>query len=247
MQYLKDDPSLCQVALAPPRPITQLPPAGTTLGRMARTYNAIGGLIDKLAAVTAIDPMAALSVWQIESGAYPYVAGKPVLRFENHKFWKYWGAANPAKFDKHFRFGGHGAPGNSYQNHAFRNPATSPWRGFHGGPQDKEYEVFDFACQLAGKEPACLSSSFGGPQIMGFNHRSCGYPSAAALFDQFAASRRWEVLGFFDFCRTQGLLHEIQTKDWSDFAERYNGSAEPYGTNLRKAYAEKAAFDALPR
>ncbi|MGO7338495.1 N-acetylmuramidase domain-containing protein, partial [Rhizobium leguminosarum] len=36
--------------------------------------------------------------------------------------------------------------------------------------QDREYQVFTFAKQQANEEAACLSSSFGGPQIMGFNH-----------------------------------------------------------------------------
>ncbi len=247
MAFFKDDSTLAAAKVAPARPITSLPPAGTVLGRLARTYNEAGGLIDALAARTATEPMAVLAVWYVESGGRGFTPGKPVLRFENHVFWDKWGHNNAAKFDQHFRFGGHGATGKRHKNHAFRNPAGTPWRSFHGGAQTLEYEVFDFASTLAGREPACLSSSFGGPQIMGFNHAACGYKDAATLFTRFAADPRWQVLGFFDFCRTNGLVDEIRDRRWVDFGQRYNGDGAVYGPLLKAAFDQKPAFDALPR
>lgn len=246
MAFFKDDAALKVATLAPVKPITALPPPATALGKIARVYNDVGGLIDKLAAATGIEPMAVLAVWYVESGARAFTPGKPVLRFEVHKFWKFWGKANVAKFDQHFRFGGHGSSGSSAQNHLFRNPVTTDWRPFHG-TQPGEYEVFDFATALASKEAACLSSSFGGPQIMGFNCAACGYADATALFTTFAADVRWQVLGFFDFVRMNGLIHDIADKSWVEFGSSYNGDGPTYGPLLKAAYDKKAAFDALPR
>ena len=247
MPFFKDDATLVAAPVKPARPIKTPPPASTVLGSLARSYNEVGGLIDALAARTGIDPMAVLAVWYVESGGRPFQAGKPVLRFENHIFWDKWGQTNAAKFDQHFRFGGHGAEGKRAKNHAFRNPVTGPWRSFHGAAQALEYEVFEFATQLAGREPACLSSSFGGPQIMGFNHAACGYADAATLFKRFAADARWQVLGFFDFCRTNSLVDEIRDLKWAEFGQRYNGDGIVYGPKLKAAFDQKAAFLALPR
>jgi hypothetical protein len=247
LAFFKDDPALAAAPVAPAHPITSLPPAGTALGRIARVYNEVGGLIDALAGRTAIEPMAVLAVWYVESGGRGFTPGKPVLRFENHVFWDNWGKNNVAKFDQHFRFGGHGASGGRSKNHGFRNPPGTPWRSFHGAAQTLEYEVFDFAATLAGREAACLSSSFGGPQIRGFNHKACGYANAATLFTRFAADSRWQVLGFFDFCRTNSLVDEIQGHKWVDFGQRYNGNGTVYGPLLKAAFDEKPAFDALPR
>lgn len=246
MAFYKDDTKLKTAPLKPAKPITQLPDTNTVLGKIARAYNDVGGLIDTLAIATGIEPMAVLAVWYVESGARAFTPGKPVLRFENHKFWKYWGKTNAAKFDAHFRFGGHNAQGNSAQNHAFRNPISGSWRSFHG-TQTGEYEVFDFACTLATKEAACLSCSFGGPQIMGFNHDACGYADATKLFTAFGADVRWQVLGFFDFVRMNGLVHDIKDKLWIEFGSLYNGDGATYGPLLAAAYGKKAAFDKLPR
>jgi hypothetical protein len=125
-----------------------------------------------------IDPIAVLAVWYVESGGRAFTPGKPVLRFENHKFFKYWGVDHEAEFDKHFQFGGHaGVPGSASNNHKFRDRPSDQWRPVHiagQDSQDREYEVFALGERLGGREAASLSSSFGGPQIMGFNHAVCG-------------------------------------------------------------------------
>ena len=72
MGFYKDDATLKAAALAPKKPIKALPPAGTTLGSVARSYNAIGGLVDRLSAVTGIETIAALAVWMVESGGRPF-------------------------------------------------------------------------------------------------------------------------------------------------------------------------------
>lgn len=248
MAFLKDVPALQTASLTPDHPFRPpLPPPGGTLGKMARTYNRVGGLIDVLAARFSIEPVAVLAVWFVESGGRAFTAGKPVIRFENHKFFQFWGHDHTADFDRHFQFGGRaGVPGGRSKNHKFRKTTTVAFATFHGN-QDKEFEVLDFATGLANREEACLSISMGGPQIMGFNHDAIGYPSAAKMFDAFAQDERSHVLGFFDFVQSKNLIDEIHDKRWVAFGDRYNGDGATYGPLLKAAFNNKAALNALPR
>ncbi len=148
--FYKDDPVLAGTRLEPDF-VYKLPSSDGTLKRMAQTYNAIGGLVETLARRLDIDPVAVLAVWYVESGGRTFTPGMPVLRFENHKFFKYWGVDHEALFDKHFQFGGHaGIPGASHKNHRYRIKPTDDWRPVHIESQDREYEVFALAESLGG-------------------------------------------------------------------------------------------------
>jgi hypothetical protein len=191
-----------------------------------------------------LDPAAIAAAWNVESGPWPFQRGRPVIRFECHKFWEHWGSSHPEVFDAHFRFGGHGGmAGASWANHAMRLEASQPWNSFHGSQQG-EYAAFALAIKLAGHEPACLSTSFGGPQILGSNHAKLGYESAAALYRAFARSLRAQVLGFLDFCQSESLLQALSIHDWRQFARIYNGPGKPdtYAEQLNDAYRLASAI-----
>ncbi|TWF54303.1 peptidase M15-like protein [Neorhizobium alkalisoli] len=83
-----------------------------------------------------------------------------------------------------------------------------------------------------------MSSSFGGCQILGSNHDICGYPSAAAMFQAFNTSERWEICAFFDFCKSNNAIDELKNHQWEDFASIYNGSANAkhYGKIIGENY-----------
>lgn len=248
MGFYKEDATLKAAALAPKKPIKALPPAGTALGSVARSYNSIGGLVDRLSAVTGIETIAALAVWMVESGGRPFTPGKPVMRFENHVFWDRWGCDHRVTFDAHFVFGGHGAGGKRWENHKWREKTGDAWASFHGD-QAKEYDTYHFARTLSGVELAAQSASWGGTQVMGFNHSLIGYASAFDMVNAFARDLRWQVLGFFDFCRSAGLVDEIKAHDWVKFGDGYNGAGggATYGPKLKAIYDLKKAFERLPR
>jgi hypothetical protein len=240
--FFKDDPVLSTIPVAPAAPIPV--PGGTLKRAIAQTYNRIGGLMSAIASKAGIRVEAALAVWQVESGGLPYTAGRPVLRFENHVFFRHWGVDNAPAFDQHFQFGGRaGVPGKKWQNHKWRQNPGGRWELFHGS-QTKEYAVFQFAQNLTGApEPACLASSFGGPQILGTNHSIVGYPTAKAMFDAMAQSERWEICAFFDFCKSNHILDEARNEDWEGFAAVYNGpgNAVEYGLKIENYF--NAALD----
>jgi hypothetical protein len=248
MPFLKNDPALVQAALKPAQPYrTPLP--GNALGGMASTYNDVGGLIDALAARTGIPSAAVLAVWYVESSGRTFTPNQAIIRFENHVFFKYWGSSHPAQFDEHFQYGGrNGVAGKASKNHKFRANGGA-WKEFHNLDQSKEYEVYEFAKGIGGPENAAKSTSFGGPQIMGFNFDICGYSSAVALASAFQADARWHVLGFFDYCKARHLIEVVEQEDWHAFGERYNGQGGGpiYGPKIKAAYDCKDALAQLPR
>jgi hypothetical protein len=74
-----------------------------------------------------------------------------------------------------------------------------------------------------------------------------GYSSAVALADAFGVDQRWQVLGFFDFCRSNSLIDEIQNRSWVAFGDKYNGDGAVYGPKLKAAFDTKPALLALPK
>lgn len=91
-----------------------------------------------------------------------------------------------------------------------------------------------------------MSASFGGPQIMGFNHDACGYATAAAMAAAFG-NLRWQVLGFFDFCVSNGrLIKLIRDLKFEPFGTKYNGSPA-YGTRIKKAFEKRDDLLRLPK
>ena len=249
-EFYRDDPDLIAAKIEPDM-IYDLPGGNTVLNAMARTYNEIGGLLDRLGGELGIDPVAVLSVLYVESGGRSFLPGRPVLRLENHKFYKYWGKHNEAKIRQAFSVWGSWRDWRKSvtepQVPAFRQ---RPVEGLsHPGPggQDNEYEAFALAESLGGREAASLSSSFGAPQIMGFNHEACGYADAASMADAFGHSPRWQVLAFFDFCRSNNLIDEITDRQWAEFGQVYNGDGSVYGPKLEEAYGYRQALLALPK
>jgi hypothetical protein len=229
--YFKDNHHLLRGRLAL-RKKRQLPSKIAESKTLMATWQQIGGLLNTLCAKTEITPAAALAVWNVESGDFPFHRGRPVLRLECHKLWEEWHHKDPARFDAHFQFGGHaGVTGLAWTNHRFK-ARGGDWRNLHG-TQAQEYEAFVLARRLAGSEAACRASSFGGPQVMGFNHGKLGYPDAVSLYRAFGRSLRAQVLGFFDFCQSEKLFPALKARDWHAFARVYNG---PSRTD---SYAEK--------
>lgn len=244
--YFKNQPLLATAPLVPARPFRNPLPGGT-LGAMAQTFNRIGGLVQQLSAATGIDAVAVLAVWLIETGGRACRPEQALLRFEVHQFYRHWGRANEALFDRHFQFGGHaGTAGKNLANHRMREDPAGTWSSVHSGKL-RERAAFALAERLGGTEAAALASRFGWPQIMGCHHTDCGYPDAASLRAAFNADERWQALGFFDFCASNALLDLIRTNQWKRFGQAYNGDGDTYGPKLADAWAHRDALLALPR
>lgn len=251
--FLRDVPRLRSATLAPARPVVI--PASGTARAVALTYNRIGALVGALATELGVEPAAVLAVWQVESGGRAYTAGSTVLRVENHLVYRKWGAQNRATFDQHLQFGTH--PPLSASDTFCGSKCDQPWRCHRSRQsasdeftcdhttQQREQEVLALVTRLASEEIALQCSSLGGPQILGSNHAQLGYASAVEMRDAFVADERWEVIGFFDFCRRDSrLVSALHDRRWADFARVYNGSGQVqrYGHLVEDAYTHAAAL-----
>lgn len=88
-------------------------------------------------------------------------------------------------------------------------------------------------------EAALLSTSFGLPQLMGFNWQYTRHSSVENMVLAFQDSCEAQVNGFFDFIVKQDLLGHLKKSNWSEFVRRYNGpgNVADYTSKLTKALA----------
>ena len=231
--YLRNQPALVDGPLEP-TPDDQIAeivvgPAWTEQV-VAATWNRFGAIVERLAAALQIDPALAIAVLAVESGGRAFsAAGRMIIRFENHILWNLWGDENAERFNTHFRFS-QDAPWQG-GSHEWRSGADAAWQPVHTD-QQSEWNALNAARYFGNEQAAKQSISMGAPQIMGFNHAVIGYPGVDEMFDAFSNSAALQVVGFFDFIRSNGaLLEALQQERLVDFAAGYNGSgqAEFYG------------------
>lgn len=230
--------------------VSAMPPDGThaipdppgdnsASGRMmVRIWGQYGGLLSKVGEVLNVDPSLAAGVLAVESGGRAFSpTGSMIIRFETHVFYNLWGKNNAETFDRYFRFDAT-SPWRG-ETHQWRPGEDAEWRSVHAG-QDGEWQAFSFARVYCNDEAAKLSISMGAPQIMGFNHARIGYTDVDAMYDAFENDERSQVLGFFDFVRTDSrLIEAMRTDDLVTFATYYNGVAvaNTYANLMRDAVA----------
>ena len=205
-----------------------------TQRKVANTWNRYGGLLGRLCKEKDIDPACAVAVLCVESSGKGFEqnnGNRMIIRFENHKFWKYWGSRNPALFARHFRY----RSGKAWTGHEWRAAEDDEWSGFHGN-QAAEWKVFEFARSLDA-DAAMLSISMGAPQIMGFHYKRIGYASVQQMFEAFSDDMSAHIYGLFDFF-SDAMTAKLRRLDFEGFAGGYNGSGqkEKYGAWIRDHY-----------
>ncbi|WP_133468121.1 N-acetylmuramidase domain-containing protein [Paraglaciecola marina] len=217
-------------------PNTILTVAGSNEQRnAAATWNKWGALLESLSAKKELDVACALAVLCVESSGKGFEqnnSDRMIIRFENHKFWTYWGKYNPQQYRQHFRYSNNKV----WQGHEWRRDLTGEWVSFHGR-QASEWQVFEFARQLD-ENAAMLSISMGAPQIMGFHYERIGYQSVVEMFDAFSRNIQGQVNGLFDFFSTR-MLGYLRDLSFEEFAGMYNGSGQKqvYGQKIQQHYA----------
>jgi hypothetical protein len=83
--------------------------------------------------------------------------------------------------------------------------------------------------------------SIGKFQIMGFNHETCGFPSARAMFDAFTDSEVRQLHAFSNFLVKNGLRPALARADFDTVEEVYNGGGLN-GVYAARMRAEAAAL-----
>jgi hypothetical protein len=122
-----------------------------------------------------------------------------------------------------------------FEPHIFRRK-TGQDVAFSRGGQRREWQNLARAYQVDATA-ALLSTSYGLPQLMGFNWPLTPYPNVRAMVLAFQDSCEAQVAGFFDFVAGNGLQKYILNGDWEGFTRRYNGpgNVPVYAARLRRA------------
>ncbi|WP_020408283.1 N-acetylmuramidase domain-containing protein [Hahella ganghwensis] len=216
-------------------PDYQIPVAGSSEERsVAATWNQYGGLLSSLSREKQFDVACSVAVLCVESSGNGFDSEndqRMVIRFENHKFWKYWGRTDPEQFRQHFTYDSDQV----WKGHKWRQSPDSPWQSFHG-IQRSEWEVLDFARSID-NTAALLSISMGAPQIMGFNYEGIGFQSVQEMFKAFSEGIGAQITGMFEFM-SPAMIRFLQQRDFTGFAGLYNGSGqkEVYGRRIKNHY-----------
>ena len=233
-------------ALEPTTPFDVPPNADPHVAGAAATWNRYGGLIERECARLELDPAVAVAILGVESSGRAFEDSRMVIRFENHLFLHYWGAAHRDIFDRHFTGSSDGS------QHRWRPDPNGDWQPCHTS-QATEWQVFELARSLD-EQAALFSISMGAAQIMGFNHAAIGYPTVQAMFAAFQADVRHQLTALFRFIEVNHLQDAVRIPDFVAFARTYNGHGQEtiYAPRLQRyydAYRQLAASrgEAVPR
>ena len=153
--------------------------------------------------------------------------GRPVILFEGHIFWRELKkqGLDPEKY----------VAGNE-------NILYPKWEKGHYYGGIREYERLEKAREIH-KEAADASTSWGMFQVMGFNYVMCGYGSVDEMVKDMCTGEDKQLEAFARFVKLTGLRPNLERKDWTGFAKRYNGSGyaqNQYDKKLEEAYRRLA-------
>jgi uncharacterized protein YgiM (DUF1202 family) len=229
-------PSLDEIESIPLAPDDKLDVYGDSKSqKVASTWNKYGRLLTTLGEQFQIEPACAIAVLCVESSGDGFRQdndGRMIIRFENHKFWSFWGKDNADEFNQYFKLNLADKP---WLGHKWRPSPNEDWQSFHGN-QLREWQVLEFARRL--DDTAALKSiSMGAPQIMGFNYAQLDYPNVQAMFEKFSSDMRYQILGLFKFL-SPGMINALRNLDFTTFAGYYNGSGQKqqYGQWIEDHY-----------
>ena len=193
----------------------------------------MGNLIEndfqRVADLLGVEVAVVKAIQAVETGGRGgFVApGRPVILFEGHIFWRELKkrGLNP---ERHIA-------GNE-------NILYPKWEKGHYYGGIREYERLEKARKIH-KEAADASTSWGMFQVMGFNYVMCGYGSVDEMVKDMCTGEDKQLEAFARFVKLTGLRPNLERKDWTGFAKRYNGSGyaqNQYDKKLEEAYRRLA-------
>jgi hypothetical protein len=167
-----------------------------------------------------IEPAAMQAVLKVESRGSGFGPdGRPIILYEPHVFSR----LTQRRFDA------------SHPTLSYRQWTERPYPR----TQAERWKQLADAYALD-PEASVGAASWGLFQILGMNHKACGFDSATAFVADMSQSESHMLKAFEAFVRSNGILDELQAKDWPGFARIYNGpgQVELYGRLLREAYEQ---------
>lgn len=134
------------------------------------------------------------------------------------------------------RFEPHHFPRQHWAELGFNPGNKAPWRASLALSTRVRRRMFAQAEQI-NAEAAYDASSWGAPQIMGFNAELAGFPSATAMLRGMQDADN-QIRAFVNFCIGAGLDGHMRSQDWLSFARGYNGNGQApvYARKIESAY-----------
>lgn len=122
--------------------------------------------------------------------------------------------------------------------------AYSTWQpGRYPATQDGRYDLLE-RMMLIDEDAAIKAASWGLGQVLGENHRVCGFASAKALVEKCLESEGGQLVVMAGFIAGNNLARHLRSKNWAAFASAYNGPAfakNEYDKKLARAYERLSA------
>jgi hypothetical protein len=176
--------------------------------------------IARLADALHCHPADLEAIATVESGGFGWFNdGRIKILFEKHWFYKYLEGTTRT---------------NAVKSGLARASWVSPSKGGYKdqATPDQRYSLLERALKV-NREGAFRSVSLGTFQIMGFNHKVCGHPTAEDMFNKFCQSEVYQLSAFAAFLKSKGLVSAMQRRDFDEIERGYNGGG------LNGAYAAK--------
>ena len=214
-------PAAAAPAAEPAAPGAQPAPAPEqATGKAAKTLSYAA-----TAQMLGVEEAAVRAVCEVESGGRTGFLkdGRPIILFEGHIFWRELKkrSIDPERYKA------------QYSDVLFPKWDKSKYRG-----GADEHDRLNNAATI-NEEAALASASWGMFQIMGFNHKLCGYDTVKEYVEAIRADSDNHLLSFARFLKSTGMDKPLRNLSWAAFAERYNGPGyrqNQYDTKLQAAY-----------
>lgn len=166
------------------------------------------------------------AVLQIEAAGKGFDSkGRPKMLFEPHVFYRELGPS-----EKRDRAVGAGL-------------AYAKWKPGNYPPDS--YPRLEKAMEIDA-EAALRSASWNLGQVMGFNHKAAGFDDVFSFVEVMKYSEGAGLYAMARFIVSNNLQRHLRNKDWSPFAEGYNGAGyakHGYDTKLANAYAARPSSE----
>ena len=165
-----------------------------------------------------VDLIKAVTAIEARGSGFIKGADQPVILFEGHKFHQF----TDGRFAQH------------------EDISYPKWTRKHYLGGRAEYRRLAKAARLD-TSAALRSASWGMFQIMGFNHRPCGFATVEDFVNDQALGEANQLQAFVGFLLADdGMVEALRSRHRADFARRYNGPAyrtNAYDTKLAAAFA----------
>jgi hypothetical protein len=180
---------------------------------------------ERAAETLGVEVCAIRAVAEVESAGDGFLPdGRPAILFEAHIFHASTHGKHPNARDRH------GSP-----------LSTPRWnRALYGAGGARQHDRYEDARKL-NADAANKACSWGMFQILGRNHKDCGFDDSQAFVDaMWTGGASAHLDAFVKFIQANKLDGALRLKDWSTFARGYNGpayAANKYDRKMADAYA----------